>query len=177
MDFGPCYGYWLFSFERFNGIIKDIDTNQKDHFEVTCMKQFLRSSFGSDLMTDTIRRELQDNQLATKIASLLVSSPRRQNSSQWVDTCFDYFAFLQVTDLDAPNVDARPLATSPEPLPPSSYPVKTGKLVYMDPTHFQQLVSYYDAVDEEHYTYFGASDEHQGIVVNDRIRKIRDVGF
>ncbi|KAL1927709.1 hypothetical protein VTP01DRAFT_3530 [Rhizomucor pusillus] len=84
------------------------------------------------------------------------------NSSQWVDTCFDYFAFLQVTDLDAPNVDARPLATGSEPLPPSSYPVKTGKLVYMDPTHFQQLVSYYDSVDEEHYTYFGASDEHQG---------------
>ncbi|KAL1936825.1 hypothetical protein VTP01DRAFT_959 [Rhizomucor pusillus] len=53
--------------------------------------------------------------------------------------------------------------------------LKTGKLIYLDPTHFQQLVSYYYAVYEEHSTYFGASDEHQGISVNDRIRKIRDV--
>ena len=40
-DFGPLYAYWAFSYERYNGYLKDIDTNQKDSFEMTFMKRFL----------------------------------------------------------------------------------------------------------------------------------------
>ncbi|KAI7861197.1 hypothetical protein K492DRAFT_116211, partial [Lichtheimia hyalospora FSU 10163] len=43
-DFGPIYGYWLFSFERYNGMVKNISTNNKDRFELTYMKQFLRNT-------------------------------------------------------------------------------------------------------------------------------------
>ena len=28
-DYGPCYGYWLFSFERYNGILGKYHTNRK----------------------------------------------------------------------------------------------------------------------------------------------------
>lgn len=28
MDYGPCYGFWLFSFERYNGMLGHYHTNQ-----------------------------------------------------------------------------------------------------------------------------------------------------
>ena len=28
-DFGPCYGYWLFNFERYNGLLGQYQTNQQ----------------------------------------------------------------------------------------------------------------------------------------------------
>lgn len=29
LDYGPCYGFWLFSFERYNGILGKYHTNQQ----------------------------------------------------------------------------------------------------------------------------------------------------
>ena len=49
-NFGPLYGYWLFSFERYNGYLKDIDTNQKDSFETTFMRKFQEKTGARDFV-------------------------------------------------------------------------------------------------------------------------------
>lgn len=48
IDYGPVYGFWLFSFERFNGIIGSYHTNQKS-IEIQLMRRFL-----SDLSVHTL---------------------------------------------------------------------------------------------------------------------------
>ena len=40
LDFGPVYGFWLFSFERYNGILGGYHTNQKS-IEIQVMRRFL----------------------------------------------------------------------------------------------------------------------------------------
>ncbi|VDI02384.1 Hypothetical predicted protein, partial [Mytilus galloprovincialis] len=43
LDFGPVYSFWLFSFERENGILGSYKTNKKN-IEVQLMKRFLKES-------------------------------------------------------------------------------------------------------------------------------------
>lgn len=40
LDFGPIYGFWLFSFERYNGIIESFSRNSSS-IEVQCMQRFI----------------------------------------------------------------------------------------------------------------------------------------
>ncbi|XP_065917612.1 uncharacterized protein [Dysidea avara] len=42
-DYGPCYGYWLFSFERYNGILGKYHTNQLS-VEVQLMRRFIENA-------------------------------------------------------------------------------------------------------------------------------------
>lgn len=41
-DYGPCYGYWLFSFERYNGILGKYHTNQQS-IEIQLMRRFIEN--------------------------------------------------------------------------------------------------------------------------------------
>ena len=41
LDYGPVYSFWLFSFERFNGILGNFSTNNKS-VELQIMRKFLR---------------------------------------------------------------------------------------------------------------------------------------
>jgi len=41
-DYGPCYGFWLFSFERYNGVLGKYHTNQLS-VEIQLMKRFIES--------------------------------------------------------------------------------------------------------------------------------------
>ncbi|ORX45067.1 hypothetical protein DM01DRAFT_1294826, partial [Hesseltinella vesiculosa] len=50
LDFGPVYSFWCFGFERYNGIIKNINTNQRGTFELTFMKGFLQKVYQRDLL-------------------------------------------------------------------------------------------------------------------------------
>ncbi|KAL1931080.1 hypothetical protein VTP01DRAFT_10217 [Rhizomucor pusillus] len=47
-DFGPIYAFWLFRFERFNGLLKSIDTNSRDGFEVTFMSKCIETYYAAD---------------------------------------------------------------------------------------------------------------------------------
>ncbi|OAD75695.1 hypothetical protein PHYBLDRAFT_166923 [Phycomyces blakesleeanus NRRL 1555(-)] len=48
-DFGLIYGFWLFSFEHYNGVLKWFETNQKSGFENIYMKRFLESCYNGDV--------------------------------------------------------------------------------------------------------------------------------
>ncbi|KAG1147001.1 hypothetical protein G6F37_004394 [Rhizopus arrhizus] len=41
INYGPVYGYWVFNFERYNGDMKNFNTNRKGNIESTYLKQFL----------------------------------------------------------------------------------------------------------------------------------------
>ena len=47
-DYGNVYGFWLFSFERYNGLFGSFSTNNQD-IEVQLMRKFLTMSSIDDL--------------------------------------------------------------------------------------------------------------------------------
>ena len=47
LDYGPAYGLWLFSFERYNGLLGNYNTNMKS-IEPQIMRKFLLSQFVFD---------------------------------------------------------------------------------------------------------------------------------
>lgn len=52
LDYGPVYSFWLFSFERYNGIIGDYGTNQRS-VEIQLMRKFTSNQFVQDLPLPT----------------------------------------------------------------------------------------------------------------------------
>ena len=59
-DYGPCYGYWLFSFERYNGLLGKYPTNQCS-IEIQLMRHFVQNmqirslvNSDSDLSSDSL---------------------------------------------------------------------------------------------------------------------------
>ena len=48
MDYGPVYAFWLFSFERYNGILGDYGTNQRA-VEILLMRKFTSNQFMRDI--------------------------------------------------------------------------------------------------------------------------------
>lgn len=48
LDYGPVYTFWLFSFERYNGILGDYRTNQRA-VEIQLMRKFTSNQFMKDI--------------------------------------------------------------------------------------------------------------------------------
>lgn len=172
-DFGPVYGFWLFSFERYNGIIKNIDTNSKDRFEVTFMKRFLRDTMSSTL-TDAMFEAGADS-FAYKLARLLTSPT---NNDALKNLSFDLIAFERHASLTPLPHDYKK-ASGWEPLPPSSQPLATGDLVFMDDSHYKCLVAYYQSVFDGVCRPIPFTETQVGnkVHVNNRIQKIPKINI
>ena len=56
LDYGPVYAFWLFSFERYNGILGDFSTNQRA-VEIQLMRKFTASQFIKDISLPTALEE------------------------------------------------------------------------------------------------------------------------
>ena len=56
LDYGPVHNFWLFSFERFNGLLGDFKTNQRA-VEIQLMRKFLRDQDIRDLPFPSVFRE------------------------------------------------------------------------------------------------------------------------
>ena len=57
LDYGPVYGFWLFSYERYNGILGDYCTNQRA-VEIQLMRKFTSNQFIKDLHLPIKFREI-----------------------------------------------------------------------------------------------------------------------
>ena len=57
LDYGPVYAFWLFSFERYNGILGDYGTNQRA-VEIQLMRKFTSNQFMKDLPLPTAFEEI-----------------------------------------------------------------------------------------------------------------------
>jgi len=53
LDYGPCYGFWLFSFERYNGILGKFHTNHVS-IEIQLMRRFIESMHIRSLASNDI---------------------------------------------------------------------------------------------------------------------------
>lgn len=63
LNFGPIYAFWLFGFERYNGLLGNIDTNKKGSFEVTFAKHLSKNTrlqiiFSASRLTSKARRTI-----------------------------------------------------------------------------------------------------------------------
>jgi len=52
-DYGPCYGFWLFSFERYNGLLGKYHTNQLS-VEIQIMRQFVNDMSVRNSYVDSV---------------------------------------------------------------------------------------------------------------------------
>ena len=68
-QYGPLYACWLFAFERYNGVLGDIQTNNKQ-IEVQIMRRFMETS-----LADTLEDKLSEEH-AQHFANMLPSRKR-----------------------------------------------------------------------------------------------------
>ena len=99
MDYRPTHNFWLFSFERFNGVLEDFKTNQRA-VEIQIMRKFLRDQDIRDLpfpsqfkyqlepvfsqMKNSVMSPIHDISSAAKHFSLSQGSVTKTNL--WFDT-------------------------------------------------------------------------------------------
>ena len=72
LDYGPIYSFWLFSFERYNGLLGSIPTNKKG-IEIQFMNRFVRESV-------LITKELPSTH--KEVFSLLLNSVNSANADR-----------------------------------------------------------------------------------------------
>jgi len=51
-DYGPCHGDWLFTFERYNGILGKYHTNQRS-VEIQLMRKFIETMDIKSVVSDS----------------------------------------------------------------------------------------------------------------------------
>lgn len=134
LDFGPVYASWLFSFERYNGLLGSIESNRKGAFEATSMKRFLELTHAADYV-QRVSSHLAPEQSAFLLD--LVNNPPTSTTT------------ARLASADAFNVDeyiqtstAIRHASGAEPLPPGALIGKT-KGVRMPREHYKALLEIY----------------------------------
>ncbi|KAL1929828.1 hypothetical protein VTP01DRAFT_982 [Rhizomucor pusillus] len=131
-------------FERFNGLLKNIDTNDKDGLEITFMDKFLENYHAAGTFRQ-VYRQLQShpsfmNVLSTLIPSLKTISTMCENNQQ--SSPFDVFTFSRLAE---PNSDGLCMTcTGWEPLPTAYASLKMSNHVQLSREHYDRLVEYYD---------------------------------
>ena len=96
-DYGPCYGYWLFSFERYNGILGKYYTNQQS-IEIQLMRRFIENMH--------IRSLVNPDSVAPEHSYIFEDLLGAQSSGSASDTVFGVNNSLSCNrnfDLNHPN--------------------------------------------------------------------------
>ncbi|XP_048254385.1 uncharacterized protein LOC125381544 [Haliotis rufescens] len=105
-DFGPIYSFWLFSFERFNGMLGDYTTNKKS-VELQLMRRFVSHSHLLGLVLDDEFHfgDTLEPIIATVTANIKVGTLGKINSSECLQlrqmsSRLHHIENLQWTDID-----------------------------------------------------------------------------
>ncbi|KAG2216479.1 hypothetical protein INT45_014039 [Circinella minor] len=139
-DFSTIYTYWLFSFERYNGFMKDAETNQKDSFELTFMKRFIEKTGALDFIRTRISSCLagrpQELEVLLKIAGQS-HTPYQQNQAQYNPLIFNQLS-------SDPTIDV----IGSEPLPADTLLSMTeGQKTRFNEQSYELLLQHY----QQHY--------------------------
>lgn len=73
LDFGSVYSFWLFSFERYNGMLSQTETNRKPGLEQTIACSFLESVHAPDFVRQIAPQF--ENDVQADILSQMISNP------------------------------------------------------------------------------------------------------
>lgn len=82
LDYGPVYSFWLYSFERYNGILGSYTTNQKS-IEIQVMRKFL-----NDMQVKTMATSLALSDEYKDIFSSFFVGEQGCRSTKFVMDCF-----------------------------------------------------------------------------------------
>ncbi|KAN0074682.1 hypothetical protein V8E55_011731 [Tylopilus felleus] len=154
--FGPVQGWWAFPFERFNGIIQRLNTNDKlGQMEGTFMKTFckagnLRALMARDTLPDALEsfRPLITKYFGSALNGAILSDIFSPDSV--------------VVDIDE-HIDAQPLSTKRELLDDPVYQALLECLNsgLSQPPLLERLVQYHNQITFKGVT-FTTSDRHTG---------------
>ncbi|OAD74310.1 hypothetical protein PHYBLDRAFT_167725 [Phycomyces blakesleeanus NRRL 1555(-)] len=158
-DFGPVYGYWLFGFERFNELLKNLKTNRKIGFKETFMKIFIEDVHKDDLVKSFLQSTHQTS--AFPLLTKLISSFTPATISSIHQCTFRIQSFVKASK--DPNV----LVKDNEPLPPSAFPLSLKSATTMSDIHYVHLLQYYKvAYNNEQLVHFQQASESPYFVNN-----------
>ena len=141
LDFGPVHSYWLFSFERYNGIVKSIATNHKDRFENTFMQTFLEMTFAEAFISNSGLDTANYPEVIDVFKKLVPSiEPPVIDITNQVNDVFDLNAFIGLAE----NLGDTAV-TGSSYLPPSTYPsIKIRDATeHIQRDHYIQLCRFY----------------------------------
>ncbi|OAD69934.1 hypothetical protein PHYBLDRAFT_171957 [Phycomyces blakesleeanus NRRL 1555(-)] len=162
-DFGPVYGFWLFSFEQYNGLIKGFNTNRKNGFKKTYMDKFIENASKSDFHRTnlhtianlhhlTIFNKLSDSITGIKNTSVL--SP---------------LSIFRLTSFVESGFNPNKQTLGNESLPQSAYPLNLKEPLTMKIGEYECLLKY--------YRIYAKRVIKNPNFVNDRIRKIQSINL
>ncbi|OAD65558.1 hypothetical protein PHYBLDRAFT_165963 [Phycomyces blakesleeanus NRRL 1555(-)] len=134
-DFGPVYSYWLFGFERFNRLLKNLKTNRKIRFEETFMKKFIEDVHKDDLVNSFLQSIRQTS--AFPLLTKLTSSFTPATIPSICQRTFRIQSFVEASE------DQNVLVKGNEPLPPSAFPLSLKSATTMSDIHYVHLLQYY----------------------------------
>ncbi|KAL0091141.1 hypothetical protein F4703DRAFT_1970948 [Phycomyces blakesleeanus] len=148
LNFGPVYGYWLFSFERYNDVLKNYTTNNKDGFEGTFMRRYLENTHKIDLFCITrpflqkqsqvlLLYELIDSFPTLSTATTVISAVSAMPYLSTTSSGFNLKTFIDSAEVTIDNVKGN------ESLPPSAFPLSLGEFVQMQEDKYNHLLEYY----------------------------------
>ncbi|OAD66786.1 hypothetical protein PHYBLDRAFT_174810 [Phycomyces blakesleeanus NRRL 1555(-)] len=170
-DFGPVYEYWLFSFERYNSILKNINTNRRSGFEMTYMKTFIEDTRKGDFVRNFLKTSGPFN--FSGIFDKLVTgySPADSTTSTALYNWFSLPDFLDAAK--NPNLSI----CGNKPLPPSVLPLQKKAYEMMPRQEYDCLVGYYQAIYNDP-TISSCKDMIQDTAfVNDWIETLKSVNL
>ena len=81
LDYGPVHSFWLFGFERYNGILGNYQNNNKS-VEIQIFRKFLRDQFLDDLSVPATYRE--DFEPIFNRTEFRIAEPENQVESKFV---------------------------------------------------------------------------------------------
>ena len=161
------YGFWLFSFERYNGYIKDIDTNQKDAFETTFMRKFQQKTGARDFV-----RSFELFFGATSwCMNFLYRFVEHIQPIETMAAVTQSFDVLQFYALSISNFDVY----GSEPLLPNTNPLKVCEELYMLDAHYNCLLEFYRIQYENRGLEDYRQATREGVFVGNRIEKIKTI--
>ncbi|OAD79343.1 hypothetical protein PHYBLDRAFT_162417 [Phycomyces blakesleeanus NRRL 1555(-)] len=166
-DFGPIYTFWLFSFERYNGLLKNIETNQKGCFESMMMKRFLERTYIGSFIQSFV------NHLPQFAIDFLhcISNSQDQLAALHSSSTASTFS---LSDFVEYSLNSHHSALGCEPLPPSVFLIKLNQRIIMCKGHYECLLEFYRHAYSSH-NFFGhySNWESNQIFVNNRIEKMK----
>ncbi|OAD70992.1 hypothetical protein PHYBLDRAFT_171051 [Phycomyces blakesleeanus NRRL 1555(-)] len=170
-DFGPIYAFWLFSFKRYNGLLKNIETNQKGGFESMMMKRFLEITYIGNFIQSFV------NHLPQFAIDFLhrISNSQDQLAALHPSSTASTFS---LSDFVEYSLNSCHSALGCELLPPSVFPIKLNQRITMCKGHYECLLEFYRHAYGSHDLFGHYSNcESNQIFVNNQIEKIKQISL
>ena len=151
-DFSVIYAFWLFSFERYNGLLGSIETNHKDSFELTFMKRFVELTLSTTFINSSASQNLLNVQQREFLTAVVNTPP-----SSTINTRLNSADAFNIAEFTLSSTQIR-IATGSEALPPNTIASR------LRPYDLDKSADYYAALVEYYNITYGDPDTEESVV-------------